>query len=271
MQVQRGRMLRVLAVALVAGTAGRAVADGEARALLDQVRQLNQTTRAWNDRTQRLQLTITDRRKNQYHRELEILTKKYGPKASRSILFFVSPPEVRGIGFLQWIDPEQEDRQWLFLPELKRVRQITGTSKRESFVGTDFSYEDLALMNEMLDWTEDEARTALLRDERIDDHACAIIELVPTDRDIGYGKIRLWLSRDDLVPRKFEFDNRDGQLAKTLLASDYRPVGPIPAAHYLEMRNERSRSATAVRFTEIKYNAGLSEETFSQRRLERGM
>ena len=60
------------------------------------------------------------------------------------------------------------------------------------------------------------------------------------------------------------------QLAKTLLLSDVREAAGIPAAHKLEMRNERSGSHTTVDLTELKYNAGLDDEVFTQRRLEKG-
>ncbi len=245
-------------------------ADGGARALLDRVRQLNETTRKWEDRSQRLDLTIVDRRGGERRRKLEMLTKKYGADASRSILFFHAPPQVRGIGFLQWVEPHQPDRQWLYLPALKRVRQITGASKQESFVGTDFSYEDLAIVSEILDWPEGDAGSSLLRDETTDGHPCAVIELVPTDPDVGYGKIRLWLSRDDLVVRRYEFEDRKGRLSKSLLVSKIEPINEIPTAQHMEMRNERSGSRTIVDFSEVRYDAGLEDNVFSQRRLEQG-
>ncbi len=258
-------------LALLALAARPAAGEESAWDLLAKVRQLNQTTRAWSDRSQRLDLTIVDRRKSESHREMEILTRKSGPDASRSILFFLAPAAVRGVGLLQWVEPQQADRQWLYLPELKRVRQITGSSKQDSFAGTDFSYEDLSIMTEILDWTEAKASATLRGDETIDGHLCAVIEFVPKDDDSAYGKVRLWLDRNDLVGHKFELDNRKGALAKVLLLSDIRLVKNIPTAHRLEMRNERSGSSTVVVFTKIEYDTGLSEDVFSQRRLERGI
>ena len=81
-----------------------AAADGS-QALLAQVRKLNDTARKWTDRTQRLKLTIVDRRGSERQRELQMQTKQYGEDASRSLLFFLAPAEVRGVGFLQWLEP----------------------------------------------------------------------------------------------------------------------------------------------------------------------
>jgi len=265
-----GRIVVVTLVLALAGALAASAADS-ARALLDQVKQLNQTARKWTDRQQRMHLLIVDRRGGQYDRELEVLTKRYGDDASRSIMFFHSPPQVQGIGFLQWVAPQEPDRQWLYLPALKRTRQISGGARTESFAGTDFSYEDLAAMADVQDWGEDKAHAALIGNETIDGHVSDIIELTLTPAaELSYGKIRMWLARDDQMVRKYEFTDERGQLAKTLLLGDIREVGGIPAAHHFEMRNERSGSHTTVDLTELRYNTGLDDEVFTQRRLEKG-
>lgn len=267
----RGRWVVGVAALAVIAAAGAASGD-DARALLDKVKELNRTTRKWTDRVQRLQLAIVSRRGDEARRDLEVFTKRYGDDASRSIMFFHAPPQVEGIGFLQWTAPSEPDRQWLYLPALKRVRQISGGARTESFAGTDFSYEDLAIMQDVLDWGEDKAATRVVGNESIDGHVSDIIELSPTPAaDVSYGKIRLWLGRDDQMVRKYELVDADGQLAKTLVLSDIRQEGAIPAAHHLEIRNERSGSHTTVDLTSLRYDSGLDDDLFTQRRLEKGI
>ena len=269
--VIRRRCAVAVAAFTVVAVGGVAPGD-EARALLDRVKQLNQTTRKWNDRVERLQLAVVSRRGDEARRDLEVFTKRYGDDGSRSIMFFHAPPQVEGIGFLQWTAAREPDRQWLYLPALKRVRQISGGARTESFAGTDFSYEDLAIMQDVLDWGEDRAAGRLVGNETIDAHVSDIIELTPTPAaEVSYGTIRLWLSRDDQLVRKFEFVGSDGQLAKTLLLSDVRQEGAIPAAHHLEIRNERSGSHTTVDLTALRYDTGLDDDFFTQRRLEKGI
>jgi hypothetical protein len=266
-----GRVAVLALVLAMNGALAAGAADDNARALLDRVKQLNQTTRKWTDREQRMHLTIVDRRGGESQRDLEVLTKRYGEEASRSIMFFHAPPQVQGIGFLQWVTPQEPDRQWLYLPALKRTRQISGGARTESFAGTDFSYEDLAVMADVLDWGEDKAHAAVVGSETIDGHVSDVIELTLTPAaELSYGKIRLWLGRDDQMVHKYEFADERGQLAKTLLLSEIREVAGIPAAHHFEMRNERGGSHTAVELTELRYNTGLDDEVFTQRRLEKG-
>ena len=256
--------------ALVAGASARG--DDAARAALDKARALNRGERHWADRRQRMTLTIVDRRGSEYQRELEVVSKRVDDDATRSLMFFHAPAQVAGIGFLQWTDPRSDDHQWLWLPALKRVRQISGGARGESFVGTDFSYEDLAIMAEAVDWPEDKAASTRVGEEAVDGIACDVIELRPTaGADVDYGTVRLWLGRDDQTVRKFEFRDADGTLAKTLLLSDIRTEKNIPTAHRLEMRNEKTGSHTSVVVSELTYDTGIADEEFTQRRLEKGL
>jgi outer membrane lipoprotein-sorting protein len=260
-----------LVAVLLALTSGASTSEDAAWGLFGKVRELNHTTRAWTDRTQELLVTIVDRRKSQRKRTIELFTLKESDDSSRSILFFRSPPEVEGIGLLQWIEAHEEDRHWLYLPALKRVRQISGSQRRDSFVGTDFSYEDLTLIQEILDWTHEDATISLTGEEAVDGLPCSMIDVVPKDEEVGYGKIRLWLGKDDLIVRRYMFEDRNGRLAKTLLVSDIRMIKQIPAAHRLEMRNERTGSHTVIEFSKIVFDTGLSKDKFTQRSLERGI
>lgn len=272
--MSRVRRVAMLLLVLVGSGAGAAAALGDeaARAALDKARALNRGERHWTDRRQRMSLVVVDRRGSEYQRDFEVLSKRGDGDSMRSLMFFHAPAQVAGIGFLQWTDPRGADHQWLWLPALKRVRQISGGARGESFVGTDFSYEDLAIMVEAVDWQEDTAASALVGEETVDGAPCDVIELRPTpDADVGYASVRLWLGRGDQLVRKFELRDAEGTLLKTLLLSDIRTEQRIPTAHRLEMRNERTGSHTTVTVSELAYDTGIADEEFTQRRLEKGL
>jgi outer membrane lipoprotein-sorting protein len=263
----------VVLVVLAAVFGGRigAAAEPTARELLDRTRHLNETTRKWSDRTQKLHLLIVDRRGGERRRELVVFYKKYPEDRNRTLLFFESPPDVKGVGFLQWADPHAKDDQWLYLPELKRPpRQISGGAKRESFAGTDFSYDDLTIIGQITDWTEADAHAQLLRTEELDGKQAYVIELTPAGKELSYSKILAWLTADDLVMVKFEMYDQGGRLEKVLTLNDIRKIGEIPTAFRSEMKNVQTGSRTEVEMDEVKYDSGLDDGTFTQRALERG-
>lgn len=261
----------MLAAALLLCAAAPVSSALTARDLLDQAHHLNDTTRKWTDRVEHLRLRIVDRRGGARQRDLVIKFRKYPHDRTRTLLFFESPPEVKGVGFLQWADPHGTDTQWLYLPELQRVRQISAGAKQESFVGTDFSYDDLAIISQITDWTDADARAQLVRDEPLDGQPCHVIAFTPTGKDVGYSKILTWLRASDLVIVKYEMYDKAGKLEKVLTLSQIRNVGKVPTAFHMEMKNVESGSHTVVDFTSVKYDTGLSDQLFTERTLERGL
>ena len=267
--VRRHLCLLSMTFGLLSATAVRAPAEN-AQAILARVRQLGQTTRHWSDRVQRLHLRIIDRRGGERQRDLVIYLKKYPEERTRTLVFFESPPDVKGVGMLQWADPHAQDQQWLYVPELKRVRQIGAGAKQESFAGTDFSFDDLAIMSQITDWTEADARAELVGTESLDGQPCHVIQFTPVGKALTYGRIVIWLRTADLVVLRYSMHDGAGRRQKVLSLSDLRPVGTIPSAFRMEMQNVGAGSRTAVEFSDIKYNVGLADDLFTQRALERG-
>ena len=61
----------------------------------------------------------------------------------KSIVIFEWPADVKGTKMLTHSKKTGDDQQWLFLPAIKRVKRISSRNKSGSFMGSEFSYEDL--------------------------------------------------------------------------------------------------------------------------------
>ena len=95
------------------------------------------------------------------------------PDGDRLLIRFTYPNDIRGTGFLVWEHPASEDERFLYLPSLGRVRRIAGAETQESFVGSDFTYEDIggreldeytyALVDENASWIRPRAERAAAR------------------------------------------------------------------------------------------------------------
>jgi hypothetical protein len=262
-----GRILMpLLAMVAMAG-----VASGEtARDILDRRKALDDTTRHWDDRHQRMKLRIVDKRGGERTRELDLYERREPADEQKAILFFLSPAEVKGTGFLAYTHKGRPADQWLYLPELKRVRQITARTRKESFVGTDLSYHDLDLIQEMVSWSENDAASSLRGEETIGGTACHVIELAPKREDIAYKKIVLWLGKDDVVPRQLEFYEDGAEPKKRLAQGEVRAVGAIPVAHRIEVKTLAAGTRTDIDISDVQFNQKLDPDLFTQRALERG-
>jgi outer membrane lipoprotein-sorting protein len=257
--------LALLALAFVAPARGET-----AREILDRRKALDDTTRHWDDRHQRMKLTIVDRRGGERVRELDLYERREPGDEQKSIVFFLAPAEVKGTGFLSFTHKGRPADQWLYLPELKRVRQITARTRNESFMGTDLSYHDLDLIQEMISWTEADARSSLRADEPVEGTACHVIDLAPQREDIGYKRIALWLGGEDLVPRRLELYEGESEPKKRITQGDVRTTGVIPVARRVEAATPAAGSHTVIEIAEVQFNQHLDPDLFSQRYLERG-
>jgi hypothetical protein len=266
--MRRGLVLVALAVVALAGPL---VAGDSARQILDKRKALDDGARHWDDRHEKLTLHIVGR-SGERVRELELYDRREAGDEQKTILYFLSPADVKGTAFLAYTHKGRPADQWLYLPELQRVRQITARTRNESFVGTDLSYHDLDLIQEMTSWTEDDAKSSSRNEETVDGVATHVIELLPAREDIGYKKIVLWLGKDDLVPRRLEFYDDAGGAGpkKRLEQKDVKSVGAIPVAHHLEIETLGAGTHTTIEVADVQFNQKLEDDLFTQRALERG-
>jgi len=248
-----------------------AAEGGEARALLDRVQRLNDTERAWRDRARRMKITIHDHRGGERRRDLSMRTLREEHRDEKILAVFDAPPEIRGTAFLQFQHRDRDADQWLYLPELRRVRKITSSVKHESFMGTDFSYRDMELLTDVLEWSASEARARLVGSTTIDGRPAHRIELVPEIRDVGYERIVISLTADDLVLRGMDFFADGDEPTKVLTLGRVETVGKVPTAHEMIMRQPAEGTRTVVEISDVVYDQGLSEDLFTKRSLERGV
>jgi outer membrane lipoprotein-sorting protein len=242
-----------------------------ARQLLDEVKQLNATTRAWTDLTRRMKIVIHDRRGGERNRDLLMRTRRGEGGEDKTLVVFQEPPEIRGTSLLQFDHQDRDAEQWLYLPELGRVRTISAQSKDESFMGTDFSYRDLELLTDVTEWTEEEARSSSKGEASVDGQAVYLIELVPVVKDVGYSRIVVSLAKEDLTLRRMEFYGEGAEPAKVLELGRIEKVDGIPTARSLVMRQTSEGTHTVVDVSEVRYNQDLADKLFTKRALERGL
>ena len=257
-------LVTVLAIALPA------LGAETARQILDRRKALDDGERHWDDRHQKLSFKITDRRGGTRTRDLELSEKRYPQDERKAIVFFSAPPEVKGTSFLAFNHKGKPADQWLYLPELQRVRQITANTRTQSFVGTDLTYRDLDILTEMISWTEDDAASSLRGEETVDGVACWVIDLAAKREDICYQKVTLWLGKADLVPRRIELFSDDPTPTKRITQSDIRNVGAIPVPYQTKVETPAAGTSTAVAVADTQFNQKLGDDSFTQAALEAG-
>jgi hypothetical protein len=183
---------------------------------------------------------------------------------------FLTPADVKGTSTLLVEHSDGDDDIWIYLPALHKVRRLVANNKKDSFVGTDFSYGDV-IGHKVEDWTH-----TLAGSEQVDGTETSVVESVPRSDAVrensGYGKRRLWIRRDNFVAVKGLFWDPAGALLKELSTADIREIDPVHhkwQAFTLTMHNRQSGHTTEIVWTKLEVGVGLGDDVFTERYLEK--
>ena len=206
------------------------------------------------------------------------LGRKSDEVAYKDLVIFTTP-QVRGLGTLTWtyMDPKKQQDSWLWVPSLKKIRKISTANADDSFLGADFTTEDILTRR-----FEDETYTLVGvknfqgytceydKKTYFKDAPCFVIECKPKRSPWYYSKRILWVDintgggiyeeKYDALGRKFNYIFKDYELYK-VNGKDY------PAQVIVEGKDLRTGHRTTIINTVIKFDLGLSEDMFTERTL----
>ena len=220
-----------------------------------------------DNRKSTMQMELINKRGKKRNRSVVSYSMDIG-KDKKSIMFFLSPADVKGTGFLTWDydNPDKDDDRWLYLPAMKKTRRISGASaKKDYFMGTDFTYDDMGGRN------VDEDIHKLLREENLDGYDCWVIESKPKDPKDMYSKKIAWIRKYCLYAHKVVYHDKMGNLLKTLTISDIEKINGFWTAQKMHIINHQTNHQTILLMNETKYNIKIDENLFTVSNLEKGL
>ena len=183
-------------------------------------------------------------------------------EGDRSIIEFASPADVKGTKLLTHTMKTKKNKQWLYLPSIKRVKRINSRNQAVSFMGSEFYYEDLASQE------LEKYNHILLRSENYQGRSCFLIERVPTDKYSGYSKLHVWLDKQYRAPLKIDYFDRKGELLKTAIFSNYRKHGKWWRQNKIIMSNHQTSKESIIVWTDQKLEKDYKPKDFSKRNLK---
>ena len=209
-------------------------------------------------------MVLRDRHGRESVRRMRFKVLEVQGDGDKSLFVFDEPPDVRGTALLTHAHVNTQDDQWLYLPALKRVKRINAARRSGSFMGSEFSYEDMS-SHEVEEYTY-----KYLRDEPCGELTCSVIEQAPLDKKSGYSRKLVWQDTGELRTWKVELYDRRGSHLKTLTLANYR--------QYLErywrageqtMVNHLTGASTVLEWTDFRFRTDLDDGEFTRTALRR--
>ncbi len=255
-------LLAILALGLP--TLGRAQGGDGAR---DIMRRVLRDSRA-DDEVVSVNMRLVDARGRVRGRTATFYSKKSTAEDSVRLFRFYTPPEFARSGILTIEHSDRDADQWIYLPAYYASRRVSAANRGDTWMGTDFTYEDI------IDPKIEQYEYRTIRHEQLNNVPCVVIEAIPKDKKLveesAYSKTIFWVNPDESAALKVEYYNRAGRLFKILTNSDLRRFGTYRRWQRSEMHDVTQDHRTVLEFTDRKINRTLSDEYFAVSYLERG-
>ncbi len=250
-------MKKIIVASLVVATSLMALTNKEIADKADKV------TDGFGSSIAKTQMTLINASGQKSVRDLLMKTLE-GDNGDKTISTFLSPADVKGTKVLGWEHVDRDDDQWLYLPALKRVKRIASRNKSGSFMGSEFSYEDIGNQNPNKYSFEGEPETVML-----DGVECYKGARIPNDKNSGYTKQITWVDTKDFLIRKIDYYDRKKELLKTAIFSDYKKIDGVWRVGKIDMKNHQNDKETVLVWKEDKIKVGLKDKDFSKRELKK--
>jgi len=266
-------------LALLAAIASALIVPAAAQRLTaDQVAHRIQDRDTGRDSRAALRMKLFDRRGRARERALSLLTLEGKDDAGDKLLIrFTYPNDIRGTGFLVWKHPQgpqgphSNDERFLYLPSLGRVRRIAGSEAQDSFVGSDFSYEDIG-GREFDDYTYaftgGDAENASWTGPDGKAHPAYRLESTRKNASVEFPRAVSLVLKDRFVVVQAAIFNRRGEQQKQYAVQRLEAVQGIWTVLASTMTNDLDGTRTELAIEKIEYNVGLKEDAFTRRELE---
>ena len=195
-------------------------------------------------------------------RKLE-MKKIEGEDGDKSLLNFLYPNDLKDTKLLSFEVIGKDDKQWLYLPSLKRVKRISSRNKSGSFMASEFSYEDISSQN-YKNYSYSVEATEVTQDGVV----YYKIARIPIDANSGYSKQIIWIDKEKLLPRFGEYYDKQEKLLKKIRFSEYKKIDGIQRIVEINIENVQNKKSSSLHWDEDAINANIKKSDLSKRALK---
>lgn len=266
MRRKRAFILGAWILATVIAPAARAapeprLADAELQACLD--RALPERTM-----TQRFSIRVFDSTGSVAESRAVLYWKRFEDQRSRLLVRLSAPPMRAGIAVLAIERERTEPDMYLYLPELRQTRRVSGRTFSGSMLGTDFSYEDFAQFHGIVAASE----VRRLSDEAYAGRPAYVVELIPQEESSSYSRVVSHIDQAQCLPLAIDFVGRDGAVHKELRVDldSVHQIGGRYVPYKVVMHDHKQNSRTELVIDEVELDIEIRDADFAPSALATG-
>ena len=172
------------------------------------------------------------------------------------VILVTAPAKEKGVVFLK-----RGKEVWNWIPTIERNIKMPPSMMSQSWMGTDFTNDDLVKEASIL---EDYEHT-LLRDTIVDGRNCFKINLIPKlTAAVVWGRIVMCIDKKDYLMLHVDYFDEDGELVNTMHTSDIRMLGGRLLPARMEMvPSDKPGHKTILVYQSLTFDQPLDDSFFT--------
>ena len=178
------------------------------------------------------------------------------------LTLITAPTKDKGTVFLK-----RDKEIWNWIPSIERNVKLPPSIMMQSWMGTDFTNDDLVKQSSIIsDYTH-----KLIKEETIEGRHCYQVELLPKpDAPVVWGKIMMWIDKEEFMQMKIEFYDEDNYLISYMLGKEVKMIGGKLLPTVLEMVPvEEEGHKTVMTYSELLFDMEVSDSFFSTQNMKK--
>jgi Outer membrane lipoprotein-sorting protein len=211
-----------------------------------------------------VKMTLTDKKDRTRVREFWMLRTDIEDMGDQNYyVYFTMPSDVRRTTVLTLKHADGDDDRWLYVPSVDLVKRIASDNKQESFVGSDFTYEDVSGRLPLLDTHE------YLPGEEYQGVTMKVVKSTPLNaKTSDYAYRKTWVDPSYLLPVKEEYYSAKDKLIRVFTIDKIEEIEGIPTAVTRTMKNIKKKHATTIEFRDVTFKVELKPSDYNERLLK---
>lgn len=187
--------------------------------------------------------------------------KSWGKGYDYSLTLITEPAAEKGKSFLK-----RKNEMWNWDPAINRMIKLPPSMLSQGWMGSDYINDDILKESSIVNDYEHQ----ITGSENIAGKECYKIQLIPkATAAVVWGKIVLWISKNDFLQLQAQYFDEDNVLVKTEKAYDIKKFGDreLPSRMEIQPADEKGNK-TVVTINNIKFNVNLQDNFFSQQNMK---
>ncbi|MBN1155034.1 outer membrane lipoprotein-sorting protein [candidate division KSB1 bacterium] len=193
------------------------------------------------------------------HWERTLKMKAWSRGMNKTFIRILAPAKDKDVATLRI-----ENEMWNYLPKINKVIKVPPSMMMSSWMGSDFTNDDLVREFTWLDDYEFE----LIEPDSADEDLL-YIQLIPKeDLPIVWGKVILAARRSDYIPVWEEYYDEKGKLMRVMNFLEIKTFDGKTIPSVMELiPQDKEGNKTIIRYLDIDFDLNIPDDTFNLRNL----